>query len=90
MKFKENYDIEGKLKVGSKIKLGKKYCDGGGFKYGEIIELEMGVFEHENGLYCEDVECLAWYDEEHGEWESIYHLFGNQFEQWMDCEIVDV
>jgi hypothetical protein len=81
--------IEEKLIVGAKIKIGKAYAEEHGFDEGEIITLVEGYFEHDNGLYTETHSCPAIWDEENGEFDSIYHLFGNDLEDFLDNEIID-
>lgn len=78
------------LIVGAEICIGKEYSEftNGRFKQGQIITLIKGWFEHDNGLYCEDKECPSIWDDEEEDFESIYHLFGNNFEYFMDCEIL--
>lgn len=82
--------FEEKLIVGTKIKIGKEYskhCHNT-LKEGQIIELINGSFECENGLYnfIEDAPSIwSEYDED---FDSIYHLFGNDFEYFLDCTIV--
>lgn len=81
-------EFEEKLIIGAKIKIGKEYsihCNEQ-LKNGEIIELINGYFDCENGLYCYLEDCPAiWngYD-----FDSIYHLFRNDFEYFLDCEII--
>jgi len=77
-----------KLIVGTKIKIGKKYADDFGFDEGQVIELVEGYFEYENGLYTETQSCPAIWDESQKDFDSIFHLFGNDLEYWYDCEIV--
>lgn len=78
------------LVVGAKIKIGEQYAKRfpSFFEYGQVIELVEGWFEHDNGLYVEDRACPSWWDNDEQDFQSIYHLFGNKFEDWMDCEIV--
>jgi|GEM_PF-6034773 len=45
-------------------------------------------FEYENGLYVADQEDPSIYDEEEEESHSIYHLFENEFESYMDSELI--
>ena len=45
-------------------------------------------FEYDNGLYTEDQVCPGIYNEAEGEPESIYHLFGNHFESFYDCQLI--
>lgn len=47
-----------------------------------------GHFEYDNGLYTEDQTAPSWWDAEEEDFESIYHLFGNKLEDFMDCEVV--
>lgn len=78
------------LQVGDKIKIGKKYskhCNGV-FKPGEIIILITGEFDYENGLYNETQYAPSIWDEDQQDYESIYHLFGNDLEDFMDCEVI--
>jgi hypothetical protein len=77
-----------KLVVGAKIKIGKQYASEYGFTEGQIIELVEGHFEHDNGLYTEDEVAPAIWNEEEKDYDSIYHLFGNDFEYFYDCVIL--
>ena len=78
------------LKVGDKIKIGALYAEQNNFfTAGQIIELIKGHFEYDNGLYIEDQYAPAIWSEEDEDYDSIYHLFGNNLEDFMDCEIVD-
>ncbi|MFY7988741.1 MAG: hypothetical protein ACOVNP_07665 [Flavobacterium sp.] len=78
------------LVVGAKVKIGKEYAEkiGKFFEAGQIIELVEGHFEYDNGLYIEDQTSPSWWDAEEEDFESIYHLFGNKLEGFMDCEVV--
>jgi hypothetical protein len=76
------------LVIGAKIKIGKKYAkEHSGFKGGEIITLIEGFFEYDNGLYTETQTAPSIYDEKQKDYDSIYHLFGNDFEYFMDCKV---
>lgn len=83
--------IEELLVVGAKIKIGYEYFKNySSFFYsGQIIELVEGWFEVDNGLYVDSVSCPAWWNDEDEDFESIYHLFGNDLEDFMDCEVVN-
>lgn len=78
------------FEYGDSIKFGEKYCK----KYGcedliaKTIMMTPQYFEEDNGLYVYTSECAGIYDEEKEEAESIYHLFGNNFEYFMDCELI--
>ena len=85
---KVNEGFEKNLKIGTKIKIGKKYSEQYGFSEGEIITLIEGNFEHDNGLYTETEYYPAIWDEKLKDFDSIYHLFGNEFENFLDCEII--
>jgi hypothetical protein len=78
------------LIVGAKVKIGKEYAEkiGKFFEAGQVIELVEGHFEYDNGLYTEDQTAPSWWDAEEEDFESIYHLFGNKLEDFMDCEVV--
>lgn len=86
----EKMELEEKLIVGAKIRLGKQFAEWWGLEYdGKEIELIEGHFEYDNGLYTEDQTAPSIYDTENEEFNSIYHLFGNDFENFMDCEVVE-
>jgi len=83
-------NLEEKLKVGTKIKIGPKYGKHTGcYDGGEIIELVEGYFEYDNGLYTETQTAPSIYSSSDEDYESIYHLFGNELEYFMDCEIIE-
>lgn len=82
-------DIEDKLIVGARIKIGQMCAKiTGSFDAGEVIELVEGSFEYDNGLYIEDQKCPAVWDKGRKEFDSIYHLFGNNLEDFLDSEIL--
>ena len=89
---KQKY-FESKLVVGTKIRIGKKFSEGvlgrNFLKENDIITLVEGEFEVENGLYTEIQKCPAIWDPELKEYDSIYHLFDNNFDNWLDCEIIN-
>ena len=77
------------LKIDDKIRIGKKYAkEIGGFESGEIINLVQGYFEYDNGLYCETQTAPSVYYGPGEDFDSIYHLFGNNLENFMDCEVL--
>lgn len=81
-------ELEDQLIVGVKIKIGKQSAKHCGFCEGQIVQLVEGVFEYDNGLYTEEQLCPAFYDEIRKDFDSIYHLFGNDLEDFLDCEIL--
>ena len=78
------------IERGDSIKFGEQYCK----EYsredlvGKTVKLTPQYFEDDNGLYSYTTECPGIYDEENEEAESIYHLFGNHFENFMDCKLI--
>lgn len=83
-----NIKLEEKLVVGAKIRIGKKYAEKHFCQEGEIIELVEGYFEYDNGLYVEDQTAPSVWDEGRKDFSSIYHLFGNDLEDFEDCEVL--
>lgn len=83
-------ELKEKLVIGAKIKFGKKYADFTGCPKdaGRIVELVQGYFDYENGLYTETQTAPSVWDEEQKDYDSIYHLFGNELENFMDCELL--
>lgn len=73
------------LIVGTKIKIGKEYSILSDFNEGDIIELIEGSFDND---FVSDVRCPAIWNDKKKDFDSIYHLFGNYFESFMDCEIL--
>ena len=82
-------DLEQKLIVGAKIKIGKRYAEEFGFDDGEVITLIEGSFEHDNGLYTETESCPAIWCDTQKDFDNIYHLFGNDLENFLDCEVIE-
>lgn len=81
--------LEDSLTVGTQIKIGENYASKyTEFTSGEIIELVEGWFENDNGLFVEDVSCPAVFNEPQKQFHSIYHLFGNNLEDFADCQII--
>jgi hypothetical protein len=83
-------ELEELLVIGAKIKIGKGYSEHcyKSLKEGDIIELINGSFECENGLYSFIEDAPSIWDEKQKDFDSIYHLFGNDLEYFMDCEIL--
>lgn len=84
-------ELEEKLIVGAKIKFGKEYCE---THYrsdliDKTVELVEGHFEYDNGLYTVDDPAHSIWEESINDFSSIYHLFGNDLSDFMDCEIVN-
>ena len=96
-----NKNLEKQLVPGAKIKIGKEYerlhsgCSSciipckNKLIHKNVIELVTGRFDHENGLFTETLESPAIWCEEAKDYESIFHLFGNDLEDFKDCNILD-
>ena len=82
-------ELEEKLHVGARVKVGKEYSLKYGFEANEEIELIEGFFENDNGLYVTTETCPSYWDEKHKDFDSIYHMFGNDLEYFMDCEVIE-
>lgn len=78
--------LESKLIIGARIKIGKEYSETFSFDEGQILELIEGHFEYDNGLYISDQTAPAIWDD--GDFQSIYHLFGNFLGDFLDCEVL--
>jgi hypothetical protein len=85
-----NKELEEKLVIGAKIKIGKEYAsDSFSLESGQIITLIEGSFDYENGLYTETHTAPSIWIESAKDYDSIYHLFGNDLEDFEDCKIIN-
>ncbi|KOS61518.1 hypothetical protein FJQ98_16205 [Lysinibacillus agricola] len=79
-----------KFECGDSIKFGEEYCKE--FEREDLISKTIMMtpqyFEEDNGIYVYTSTYAGIYDKENKEAHSIYHLFGNDFEYFMDCELV--
>jgi transcription antitermination factor NusG len=82
-------ELEKLLIVGAKIKIGKEYSALHGFEENEIVELIEGVFENDTGECIETEYSPAIFNDELKDFDSIYHLFGNDFEDFLDCIVIE-
>lgn len=81
-------ELKEKLVAGIKIKIGKECSKKTNLQENEIIQLVDCPFEYDNGLYTTEELCPGvWND--NGDHDSIYHLFGNNLENFYDCEIIN-
>lgn len=78
------------LVVGARIRIGEQYAKENGWKAGEILTLVEGEFDSENGLFCDTEYAPAVWNEEVGEFDSIYHLFENDLSEFRDCEVLGI
>ncbi|MGY3186469.1 hypothetical protein [Lysinibacillus sp. TE18511] len=78
------------IERGDSVKFGEKWCKEHGREdlLNQVIKFTPQWFEDDNGLYSYETECPGIYNEECEEVDSIYHLFGNTFENFMDCELI--
>ena len=81
--------LKKQLIVGAKIKIGERYARSTNMKPDEIITLIEGEFDYENGLYTEVQTAPAIWCEKQKDYDSIYHLFGNDLEGFGDCEVLN-
>lgn len=83
---KDILDIE----RGDSIIFGEKWCEKNDRPdlINCTVKLTPQWFETDNGLFTSNVECPGLWDEEAKEADSIYHLFGNEFEDFMDCQLI--
>ena len=76
------------LVVGAKIKIGKQYAENFNFQNGEIITLVEGTFHTDTGFDTVTSHSPSIWNKEENDFDSIFHLFGNNFEDFLDCEII--
>lgn len=77
------------IEEGDSVKFGEQWCEENGWEElkGKTIMLSPQYFEEDNGLYTYTTHCLGICDEVEEPY-SIYHLFGNNLENFMDCELI--
>jgi hypothetical protein len=78
------------IERGDSIKFGEQWCKEHGSEdlIGKTIKLTPQYFEEDNGIYTYESECPGIYDESDDEAHSIYHLFGNDLSNILDCELI--
>lgn len=81
-------ELEDKLIVGASVKIGKESAEKTGYNEGDILTLVEGHFEYDNGLYTEDQTAPSVWCDVQKDWDSIYHIFGNDLEYFLDSEIL--
>ena len=81
-------ELEEILIVGAKVRFGKQYAKEHNSTEGEIITLVEGEFEYDNGLYSTTESAPSIWCERQKDFDSIYHLFGNDLEYFLDCEVL--
>lgn len=81
--------IISKLKPGVKVRIGEKSSVKCGFQAGEVVTLQLGSFDYENGFWTETIQGPAVWNETVDDWDSVYHIWGNDLEDFLDCEIIE-
>lgn len=78
------------IEYGDSVKFGVEWCNKYGSKnlLNKTIMMTPQYFEEDNGLYSYESECPGIWDEKSQEADSIYHLFGNHFEWFSDCQLI--
>lgn len=86
----EGVRLQMNIERGDSVKFGEKWCREHRREdlVNKVVKLTPQWFEEDNGLFTYYSECPGIYDEECEEADSIYHLFGNNFENFMDCELI--
>jgi len=77
------------LVIGAKIRIGKKCAKETLFPAGKVIELVEGYFECYNSLYDEIQTAPSVWNESQKEYDSIYHMFGNDLENFLDSKVIE-
>jgi hypothetical protein len=82
-------NLEEKLVVGTKIKIGEKFSKKNKYwDVGDIITLINAAYEVDNGLYTIIEYAPSIWNNKIEEYDSIYHLFENDLSGFLDCEII--
>jgi hypothetical protein len=77
-----------RLQVGDVLEIGVESSKACGLDAVSTIALVEGVFDYENGLYTETQTAPSLWDEKRKEFDSIYHLFGNDLEDFLDSKVL--
>lgn len=74
------------LQEGSIVVFGPEYIKKTQWDGPKVIALVTGYFEYDNGLYTECQTALSYIDpNDKSDPDSVYHLFGNDLENVLDC-----
>lgn len=75
---------------GDSVKFGEKWCKAHNSEHliGKTVLMTPQWFEYDDDLGGGTSECPGMFEEGSDESDSIYHLFGNNFEDFMDCELI--
>lgn len=74
--------------VGDTVKIGVKSAELCGYSAGTELVFIQGYFDHDNSLYTETQTAPSIWNEEEKDFDSIYHIFGNDLEFFLDSKIV--
>lgn len=86
--FNPRKTLERLLVVGAQIRIGESFAHSSSLESGSIITLVDGTFERENGLYEDTERAPSVWNDDSKEFDSIYHLFGNDLSDFDDCEVL--
>lgn len=77
-----------KIDFGDRVTFGKEWCEANGFSelLGETWTIGVVEYEYDNGLYVDDLTCPGIIFDDEG--YSVWYLFGDDFENLMDCSVV--
>ena len=81
--------LEKILVDGAIISIGKQFAEKSPqFKAGQLITLKTVGFESDDGFGSMQYSPAVW-NETTKEWDSIYHLYENNLEGFLDCAVLD-
>lgn len=83
-------DKQFKFENGDSVKFGEKWCEAHNSMHlnGKTIMMTPQWFDYDDDLGGGIDVCPGIWEEGSEEADSIYHLFGNDFEDFMDCELI--
>ncbi|WP_438498047.1 hypothetical protein [Paenibacillus sp. IHBB 3054] len=79
-----------KFEPGDSVKFGEQWCKDHNSEHlkGKIIMMTPQWFEYDDDFGGGLQQCAGMLEEGSEEPDSIYHLFGNNFEYFSDCELI--
>lgn len=83
-------DQNNKFEPGDSVKFGERWCKDHNSIHliGKIVMMTPQWFEYDDDLGGGIDQCAGMFEEGSEEPDSIYHLFGNDFEYFSDCELI--
>lgn len=76
------------IQTGDVVLVGANSSKMCGVPEGTELKFVDGYFDYDNGLYTETQSAPSIWDEERKEFDSCYHIFGNDYEYFLDSKIV--